>query len=117
MTPYPAVKPPLIAWDVTLSVIALALTGLLVAGGVVIGFFSVAFLDHCPPERCSAEGAWTAVGIALLVAVVIGLAGMVVAIVRITRRRISWPFAVGALLLCVATLVAGIAGYAAAVGG
>jgi hypothetical protein len=114
--PVPGPKPPLITWDVVLSVVLLVLAALLVAFGVLFGIFSVAFLDYCPPDRCSAGGAFAAVGIALLVAVVIVIAGLVFTILRIMRRRISWPFAAGALVLCALALLGGAGGYGLAVG-
>ena len=52
----------------------------------------------------------------LAVAVAIGVAGLVVTIVRLSRRRIAWPFAVGALVLSVVALAGGIAAYASSAG-
>jgi hypothetical protein len=68
-----------------------------VAVGVVaaaMGLFSLAFLDYCPPESCSAEGAATAVSIALLAAFAIGVVGLVVTVIQLYRRNPGWPFAV-----------------------
>src|SRR6185436_10175405 len=64
-------KPPIASTDLWVSSGALIVT---VAFGVVaatMGLFSLAFLDYCPPESCSAEGATMAVGIALLTALAI----------------------------------------------
>lgn len=86
------------------------------AVAAVFGLFSLAFLDNCPPESCSAEGAVTAVGAALLIAFVIGVAGLVVTVVRLIRRKSGWPFAVATLVLCAVAVFLGGVGYAMAVG-
>jgi hypothetical protein len=103
--------------DLVISIVALVLTVLLGAAAAVMGLFSLAFLDYCPPESCSVDGAVTAVGTALMVAFVVGLIGLVVAIVAVVRRSLAWPFAVGTLVLCGVICVFGGIGYAAAVGG
>jgi hypothetical protein len=100
---------------VVLSTLVLVVAAVLVAMGVFFGVFSVAFLDDCSPPRCRADDAWLAVGSALIAAVVLGLLGLVVTIVRLTRRRAAWPFASMALLLVVLALAAGVVGYVAAV--
>jgi len=81
-----------------------------------MGLFSLAFLDYCPPVSCSAEGAATAVGAALLAAFAIGVVGLVVTIVQLVRRKPGWPFAVATFGLCVLAVVLGAVGYAMAVG-
>ena len=113
--PAPA-KPAISGVDLTISIISLVLTLLLGGSAAVMGFFLLAFLDYCPPETCSAEGAVTAVGISLIVAVVVGLVGLVVTIVQLVRCSPAWPFAVGTLLLCGVICAFGFAGYFAAVG-
>jgi hypothetical protein len=113
--PAPA-KPPISGVDLTISIISLVLTLLLGGSAAVMGFFLLAFLDYCPPETCSADGAVTAVGISLIVAVVVGLVGLVVTIVQLVRRSPAWPFAVGTLVLCGVICAFGFAGYFAAVG-
>jgi hypothetical protein len=34
------------------------------------------------------------------VAALVGLAGLVVTVVQLVRRKLAWPFAVGTLVLC-----------------
>ena len=51
------VKPPISGGDLAVSVTALVATMLLGGGAAVFGLFSLVFLDYCPPESCSAEGA------------------------------------------------------------
>jgi hypothetical protein len=109
-------KPPISTADLTISIVSLVLTLLLGGSAAVMGFFLLAFLDYCPPETCSADGAVTAVGISLIVAVVVGLIGLVVTIVQLVRRSPAWPFAVGTLMLCGVICAFGFAGYFAAVG-
>ncbi len=98
------------------SIAAIAVTAVVVASGVFIGVFSLAFLDSCAPQRCSQWGAWAAVGSSVVVAAAIGIGGLAVTVMRLTRRRVAWPFALGTLVGAVLVLAAGAAGYAAAVG-
>lgn len=107
---------PVRGWDVAVSVTALVFTLMLGGLAVLVGIFSLAFLDYCPPESCSADGAVTAVAVTLVVAGAFGLAGLVATGIRLARRRTAWPFAVGTLVICLLTCMAGVVGYAAAVG-
>jgi hypothetical protein len=102
-------------WDVVLSTLLLVVAGVIAAMGVFVGVFSVAFLDDCSPPTCRAGAAWIAVGSALAAAVVIGIVGLAVTIVRLARRRAAWPFAIMTLLLVLLALAAGALGYVAAV--
>lgn len=105
------------AGDMAISIIAMILIVLLGAIAAVIGLFSLAFLDHCPPQSCSVDGAVTAVLGALALAGLVGLTGIVLTIVALTRRKNGWPFAVGTLALCALVLFAGGVAYLLAVGG
>src|SRR5215211_7702559 len=110
-------KPPIATADIAVSIGALILT---VAFGVVaaaMGLFLLAFLDYCPPESCSAEGAVTAVGTALFAAFAIGVVGLVVTVIQLYRRKPGWPFAVATFVLCALAVVLGGVGYTMAVGG
>jgi hypothetical protein len=109
-------KPPISGADLAVSITALVVTVLVGAVGAVFGLFSLAFLDYCPAPRCSIDGAVTAVMTAVGAALVIGVAGLVVTVVQLFRRKRGWPFAVGTLVLCVIALVCGGVGYAIAVG-
>lgn len=114
--PYPY-RPPRNAADMTVSIIAMVLTVLLGGLASVMGLFSLAFLDHCPPATCSVDGAVMSVMGALGIAAVVGLTGVVLTIVAISRRKTSWPFAVGTLVLCLLVLFGGAVAYTLAVGG
>ncbi|MFC8179550.1 hypothetical protein ACFULT_11805 [Rhodococcus sp. NPDC057297] len=103
-------------WDVAVSVTALVFTVMLGGLALLVGVFSLAFLDHCPPETCNVDGAVTAVGVALGAAGLVGVVGVVTTLVRLARRRTAWPFAVGTVVVCMLTCMAGVVGYAAAVG-
>jgi hypothetical protein len=73
-------KPPISATDLWISVAALTLTVLVGAVGAAGGLFSLAFLDYCPPESCSANGAATAVlGSVLIVSALLAAKGYRVA--------------------------------------
>jgi hypothetical protein len=116
---YPPVgppKPPASGVDVAVSVTALIVTVFLGVGASFFGLFALAFIDSCPPASCSVEGAVTAVMLALGVAAVIGVAGLVVTVVQLFRRRRSWPFAIATLALCTITVFLGGVGYVLAVG-
>ncbi len=109
-------KPPIATTDLAVFIGALILT---VAFGVVaaaMGLFSLAFLDYCPPESRSAEGAATAVGTALLAAFAIGVVGLVVMVIQLYRRKPGWPLAVASFAWCALAVVLGGAGYVMAVG-
>jgi hypothetical protein len=102
--------------DLAISITALIITVLLGAVAAVFGLFSLAFLDHCPPESCSVDGAVTAVGTALLIAFAVGVVGLVVTVIQLFRRKRGWPFAVATLVLCMLAVFLGGVGYAMAVG-
>lgn len=103
-------------WDVAVSMTALVFTLMLGGLAVLVGIFSLAFLDYCPPESCSADGAVTAVMVTLVAAGALGVAGLVATGVRLARRKTAWPFAVGTLVVCLLTCMAGVVAYASAVG-
>jgi hypothetical protein len=112
---YPPLKPPISTADLWVSIGALVVTVVFGAAAAVMGLFSLAFLDYCPPESCSADGAATAVGIALLAAFVIGVVGLVVTVIQLVRRKPGWPFAVATFVLCALAVVLGGVGYGMAV--
>jgi hypothetical protein len=114
--PAPSSKPAMSGPDLAVSITALVLTVLLGIATAVLGMFSLAFLDHCPPESCSADDAFTAVATALVIAMAIGAVGLVATIVALYRRRRAWPFAIATLVLCLIAFVLGGVGYAVAVG-
>jgi quinol-cytochrome oxidoreductase complex cytochrome b subunit len=113
---YAPPKPPVSGSDLAISIVALILTVLLGVVASVFGLFLLAFLDHCPPESCSVDGAVTAVGTALLVAFVIGVVGLIATVIQLVRRKRGWPFAVGTLVLCGIAVFVGGVGYSMAVG-
>lgn len=76
----------------------------------------MAFTDYCPAETCSADRAFISILVALSAAAALIVVGAVVAIIRIVRRRLAWPFAAATLLLSIAAEVFGFVGYVAAVG-
>lgn len=112
---YPMPPPPRNAADVTVSVVVMVVTVLGVGAGAFMGLFSVAFLDHCPPATCSADGAVTASLSAVVIAGLVAAAGIVTTIVRLATRKAAWPFAVGTLVLCVGVFLLGAIAYMAAV--
>lgn len=110
-------KPPIATHDLLISIGALVLTLALGVIAAAMGLFMVAFLDYCPPETCSVDGAVTAVGTALIIAFGIGVVGLAVTVVQLFRRKPGWPFAVGTFALCAVAIIAGGVGYSMAVGG
>ena len=109
-------KPPIASTDLWVSIGALIVTVAFGVAAATMGVLSLAFLDYCPPESCSAEGAATAVGTALLAAFAIGVVGLVVTVVQLYRRKPGWPFALATFVLCAIAVVLGGVGYAIAVG-
>ena len=103
------------AADLAISITALVLKVLLGAGAALMGLFSLAFLDHCPPQTCSVDGAVNAVFTSLAAAALIGTLGLIGTVIALARRASAWPLAVGTLLLCVVAVLLGGIGYVAAV--
>ncbi|MCV7151123.1 hypothetical protein H7I57_07470 [Mycobacterium pyrenivorans] len=112
----PPAKPPRSGADLAISIAALTLTVLLGAAAAFFGLFSLAFLDHCPPETCSVDGAVNAVFTSLLIAGGIGVVGVGLTVVALVRRKRGWPFAIATLALCALAVFLGGVGYTAAVG-
>jgi hypothetical protein len=115
--PVPPPKPPASGGDIAVSVVLMVLTALFLAAAAFFGLFSLAFLDSCPPESCSVEGAVTAVMFGVGVAVAVGVVGLIMTVVQLVRRKRGWPFAVATLALCVVVVFLGGVGYVIAVGG
>ena len=116
---YPPPRPPkqpIATSDLVISIGALICTLAFSVVAAAMGLFSLAFLDYCPPESCSAEGAATAVGFALMAVFAIGVVGLVVTVIQFYRRKPGWPFAVATFVLCGLAVVLGGVGYAMAVG-
>lgn len=109
-------KPPRSGADLAISIAALTLTVLLGAAAAFFGLISLAFLDHCPPETCSVDGAVNAVFTSLLIAGGIGIVGVVLTVVQLVRRKTGWPYAIATLALCALAVFLGGVGYTAAVG-
>lgn len=112
----PAPKPAVSGADIAISIIVLVVTALMIAAGAVFGLLSLAFLDHCPPESCSEQGAVDAVFNALFAAVGLGVVGLIATVVQLFRRKRGWPFAVATFALCAIAFVFGGVGYSMAVG-
>ena len=114
--PTPA-RPPLSSGDLAASISALVLT--YVGGGVALAFgvFAMAFTDYCPPATCHIDAGINAMAAGFIAAMVVALAGTVVTVIRMVKRRPAWPFAVGTLGLCALLCALAIGGYIAAVGG
>lgn len=108
-------KTPANIGDVVASVLLLVFTVLVAGAGSVMGLFSLAFLDHCPPDSCSVDGAVTAVMGTVGVVAVVGLTGLVLTVIRLSARKPAWPFALGTLALCIAAFVIGGFAYTLAV--
>ncbi len=108
-------RPPVLGADLAVSIIALVATVFMIAGAAVLGLFSLAFLDYCPPATCSPESAVSAVGTAMLIAFGIAAVGLIVTVVQLVRRKRAWPFAVATLVLCAMTFFFGGLAYNMAV--
>ena len=98
------------------TIVMLVLAWLTMLLGGVMMLVLLAYLGSCLPSRCS--GGAQAVSVAALVAGVVAvLATTVLAIVRMARRRRSWPAGIAALGgVVVALLVSAVAYLEAATG-
>lgn len=115
--PWPPAPPPpqRNAADATISVIVMVITVLGGGAAAVMGLLSLAFLDNCPPESCSVNGAITAVMTTVAVAGIIGVGGLIFTIVRLGARKTAWPFALGTMAACFAVFAVGAMALTAAV--
>ena len=116
--PWPPPPPPQRnAADVTVSIIVMIITVFTGGAGAVMGLFSLAFLDHCPPETCSADAAVTVAMTTVGIAALIALTGLILTIARLGARKRGWPFAVGTLAAMLVVFFLGAMAYTVAVGG
>lgn len=115
--PAPPAKPPVSRTDLVWSIVALVLT--FAGGGVAafLGLFVMAFTDYCPPATCHVDVGVSTMVTGFIVAAVLGLAGSIITVIRLTTRAPAWPFAFGTLALCALACTVAIAGYIKAVGG
>jgi hypothetical protein len=115
--PTPLIPPPprTNSADLTVSILLIVLTVLTVGAGSLMGVFSLAFLDNCPPQTCSVDGAVSASMTTVAIAALVGLAGIVTTIVRLATRKRAWPFAIGTLGACIAVFLVGALAYTGAV--
>lgn len=102
--------------DTVATVVLLVLAAAIWALGSLLMFFMLAFLDYCPEETCSVDGATTSVLSGIGIATAVGVVGLVATIVQKARGRHGWPFALGTLLLVPATLAVAVVFFADAVG-
>ena len=105
-------RPVDLAFTITLLVIGWAL----LVCYAVVGLFLLAFLDHCPPESCSTDGAVNAVFLGGLVALGLLVVLCIVALVRLIGRRSAWWVGLIAILAVAGGGALGILRYFAAVG-
>jgi hypothetical protein len=112
----PGPKPPADRTDLVLSIVLLVISAVSWAAAAGMELLVMAFTDYCPAETCNADRAFLSIAVALLIAAAVVVVGAVVAIIRIVRRRLGWPFAAATLLLSIAAEVLGFVGYIAAVG-
>ena len=98
------------------SIVLLVVAAVGWAVGAGMEFLLLAFTDYCPPEHCSEQGAVTSVVASVSIAAAAVIVGCVVTIIRMVRRRSSWPFAVATLALALVAEVGGVVGYFVAVG-
>lgn len=95
----------------------LLFAGLILAFGSFFGLMLLAFLDHCPPASCSVDGAVLSVLTAIGTAAFVGVAGLVITAVRLSKRQRAWPVALVTLSLCAMVFVAGFFSFTLAAGG
>lgn len=104
----PRAKPEDLAATVSLLVISV----LAAFFGAIMLLFSVAFIDHCPPETCSLDAAWLSMNAGqafMLLSLVVGIA---LSIWRLVKRKIAWRIALTTL---VAVILSAVLGFVAVV--
>jgi hypothetical protein len=101
---------------VVISIVVMIITVLVCAAGAMMGLLSLAFLDHCPPGSCSPTGAVSAAFGTVALAVLAGVTGIILTIVRLANRKPGWPFALGTLAACLGIFLLGAMAYSMAVG-
>ena len=108
-------KPPVIVWDVVVTVVLLVLLGILAFFVSIFGFFLVMASDPCGAVECNTDLIGTGVLVAVSLPWVVLVAALVFAIIRLVRRRIAfWVPLVGSILV-IASWFAGAAIAAAGV--
>lgn len=107
----PPPPPPRNTADSVISIIVLIAMLLVGAAGAFMALMSLAFLDYCPPESCSVNGAVTAALATVGIAALVGLAGLILTVIRLGKRKLAWPFAVGSLALVIAVFFLGGLAY------
>jgi hypothetical protein len=112
----PAEKPPLIVWDIIVSIVMWVLSVGLIGVAAFVALFGLAFIDYCPPESCSAQGAFLSLMVAGVASIFLLLTGLTWGIVRIVERQTSWWVGLGALVLSLACWIIGFVGAAKSVG-
>jgi hypothetical protein len=109
-------KPPVIVWDVVVTILIWCINATIFGVAAFVSIFFLSFIDYCPPESCSVEGAFGGVGLGALLAVVVAFAGLVIGIIRMVRRRVAWWIATVALVLSCACCGLGLVLGMSAVG-
>ena len=115
--PPPPARPQRNTADLAVSVIVLVITVLGSALGCLMSFMMMAFLDYCPPQTCSVNGAVTAALGTIGAVGLIVVAGLVLTVIRLGARKTAWPFAVGTAASAVAAFLLGFLAFNFAVGG
>lgn len=100
--------------DIVVSILLWCCMPALLLTAALLDLSFLMFIDVCPPETCSVNGAISAVVVSGTCAFLVMLASIVWGIVRLVRRRLAWPVALGGLLLVIAALMLGfVVGFAA----
>jgi uncharacterized BrkB/YihY/UPF0761 family membrane protein len=87
-------------WDVVLTIILLVASFVVLLVSAFFDLFAIAFTDYCP-EPCHAGTGIAAVFTIWICAAIVALVGVVISIVRLTRRRRAWWVALIALVLVI----------------
>ena len=98
-------------WDVVLTIVLLISTLAVLLASAFFDFIAIAFTDTCP-EPCHAGAGVAVVFTVWISSAVLALIGIVVAILRLVRRRRAWWCAAIALALVIAGSIAAFWLYA-----
>lgn len=114
---YPPQAPQRSVADLVMSIVMLVLAVAVGGLGAFMGLFMLAFLDHCPPQTCSVQGAVSAVLVSIGIVGAVVVVCLIVTVVALIRRKPGWPFALGALLGAIAVYGVGFLAFVSAVEG
>ena len=113
-TEAPPARRPVRTWDVVVSIILLILgiAGWLI--GIVLSLIATTFVaGDCIDASCDPSNS-DVLQLTGLIAPAVIVVGILVVVLRLVLRRIAWPFALAAGILCAIVQIAGVLAFGSA---